>query len=603
MSTIPDYPVAPRALTGEEPLAAWQDGQQVSLPATRIKEFVAKDLQTIRDDPNIAAVGSDLKSTTSKIAAIAADLALGVGSKVVAVGTDLLLGGASKILNALGYAQRAEAAQTATVNALPSLRADIATLGIASPRSVSMLPLVAVGTDVPVWLDEGLLNAAGLAPGLVNKIGAALPFGSATSLVDASMIPLVTVGSEVAVWLDKGKLAAAGVSDAFITTIVSQITGFVPIVASPSRSAMALRTDGRSLRKYARKKNTFAVDGTGITNVAMIGDSWTEFSAIPQHLANLHYADMARSGPGWISARSLRNGGGAPINGVTVTDSAGWTIFDGAPVDFSRVSPVRACGPDLFARSTTSATETLTISNLRATQNTIYCWDGNGTFRYRANGGAWTVKAGGGTNTVTKVTIAGLADVDANGNPAFHTVDIDTTGNTGTVEIYGFNALRPGAPGVVFHQIGNGSARGINYTDCKAHLAYFAAELAIDLAYVFLGTNDYVASAGTASYATGFTDIVQGLCPTAGIVICNPPRCKVPDGVPAITQFQYRDAAYQVAAQNGWEFYNGYDSWEPYTVEQPLGRWVDAVHTGYNVPNASSRSISKGMFATLPKDT
>jgi hypothetical protein len=550
-------------------------------------------------DANVVAVGTDLRATASKIAIVATDLLLGATSKILAVGTDLLLGATSKIANALGYAQRAEAAQTATVAALPSLRADIGTLGIGNSRSASMLPIVSVGGDVPLWLEEGLLNAVGLAPSLVTKVGASLPFGSATSLIDASMIPLVTVGSDVAVWLDKGKLAAAGVSDALITTIVSQINGFVPTSASPSRGAMAIRTDGRSLRKYARKKNTFAVSGTGVLTVAQIGDSWTQFSAIPQDLANLHYADMAKSAPGWLSVGHTLNNGGYFINGVTFARSDGWTLFDGAPLDFSRAVPPRACGPDIFALYTTTATASLTLGNWRATQITIYYWNGNGSFRYRIDGGVWTTITGTGANAKAKVTVSALPDVDGAGKPIFHTLDIDTSGNTGTVEIYGFNALSPSTPGVVFHQIGNGSARGINYTDCKAHLAYFAADLAIDLAYVLLGTNDYNASAGTTSYATGITDIVQGLCPAAGIVVCSPARCKIPDSPPAISQVQYRDAAYQLATQYGWEFFNAYDAWEPYEVEKLFGMWSDELHLGYNASNAGSRRYAKGQFATI----
>ena len=349
------------AVAAMQPLLdAARTARDASFAAAVRAETAATAAGTSASNVNVAAVGTDLRATASKIAIVATDLLLGATSKILAVGTDLLLGGASKIANALGYAERAEAAQTATVAALPGLRADIGTLGIGNSRSASMLPIVSVGVDVPLWLEEGLLNAAGLAPSLISKVGAALPFGSATSLIDASMIPLVTVGSDVAVWLDKGKLAAAGVSDALITTIVSQINGFVPTSASPSRGAMAIRTDGRSLRKYARKKNTFAVSGTGVLTVAQIGDSWTQFSAIPQDLANLHYADMAKSAPGWLSVGHTLNNGGYFINGVTFARSDGWTLFDGAPLDFSRAVPPRACGPDIFALYTTTATASLT---------------------------------------------------------------------------------------------------------------------------------------------------------------------------------------------------------------------------------------------------
>jgi hypothetical protein len=478
-------------------------------------------------------------------------------------------------------------------------KADMAKVGIGNARSASMIPVQVVGSDVVLWLEEGLLNAAGIAPGLITKISAALPFGSSAALVDASMIPLAIVGTDVVVWLEKGKLSAAGVSDALIATIVSQITGFAPINSTPSRGNMVIRTDGRSLRKYARKKNTFAVSGTGVLTVAQIGDSWTQFSAIPQDLANLHYADMAKSAPGWLSVGHTLNNGGYFINGVTFARSDGWTLFDGAPLDFSRAVPPRACGPDIFALYTTSSTASLALANWRATQITIYYWNGNGSFRYRIDGGAWTTITGTGANAKAKVTVSALPDVDGAGKPVFHTLDIDTAGNTGTVEIYGFNALSPSTPGVVFHQIGNGSARGINYTDCKAHLAYFAADLAIDLAYVLLGTNDYNASAGIASYATGIIDIVQGLCPTAGIVVCSPARCKIPDSPPAISQIQYRDAAYQLATQYGWEFFNAYDAWEPYEIEKLFGMWSDELHLGYNASNAGSRRYAKGQFATI----
>jgi lysophospholipase L1-like esterase len=103
-------------------LEAARTEKAAALAAAVRAELAASSAAETAANPNVTAIAGDLRSSTSKIAAVALDLLLGATSKIAVVATDLALGATSKIANALGYAQRAETAMSRAESAAASAR-------------------------------------------------------------------------------------------------------------------------------------------------------------------------------------------------------------------------------------------------------------------------------------------------------------------------------------------------------------------------------------------------------------------------------------------------------------------------------------------------
>ncbi|MCC2673284.1 MAG: hypothetical protein K0R58_231 [Ramlibacter sp.] len=437
-----------------------------------------------------------------------------------------------------------------------------------APVGTSRVPLVEdeVG-NVAVWLEDGLLAAMGLSEDLVAAIQEdvgidAVPSGS-------GMVPLFTDEDEqVPLWLENGLLDGLG----FGSTLAAEIEGMAAAAVnlrapanSPTSSELPNVTDGRSLYSW-RTKLAQILRGTTVAQAKIIvmGDSWAERLPIPQALADILYAAYTqKSGEGWIALFDV-----APLNAVAVT-SSGWTTYDGSDT----TAPASHCGFDGKALIATGTAATYGITNLTTTDLAIYYVNGNGTFRWRVDGGAWTAVAGTGTGAIAKVSITGLSNTT-------HTVDIDLTGNTGTVTLCGFRATCPAVKGVEVSKAGNGSLTGADLAMYVAdNVATYMADILPDVVLVILGTNDARLSESTPTeYIAALTTLVaqvRSTSPNTAFIFVAPPDNAVAEVEPLT---DYRDALYEFCVGNGYEFYNMYDEWSDYTTMNALGAWADTLH-------------------------
>ena len=145
-NTIPDYPPAQQPLAGDEQLAAWQNGKQVSLSVKPITDAAVGSAKAwaqsatppdpldptsksakswvnlLLGNTGFLAVATDVLSAgASKILAVGADLLLGASSMIAIVAADLALGASSLIGQAPANAAAAAASAAAAAAAAASV--------------------------------------------------------------------------------------------------------------------------------------------------------------------------------------------------------------------------------------------------------------------------------------------------------------------------------------------------------------------------------------------------------------------------------------------------------------------------------------------------
>ena len=457
--------------------------------------------------------------------------------------SDLAETGSAKIMTS------SERTKLAGVDASLAAKAD--SIAIDQADMGPRLALVAVGGKVPLSLDQnGLLDAAGLAPHLVTSI-----LGAVMTQVDVTgpNLPLIVEGNNVVMWRKAdGTLQGIGLSGSTSTAFAPQVTA----------DATPAATDGRTLSK-ARAKAAAVRAGSGSLVVAGIGDSWMQGVPIPNAIQAWLASTFGDCDKGWIHANTAGH-----WSGTSLTASGGWTQVDG-DVDNA---PSFGQGPDGQMLYATGTSDTLTIVTQVATDLKFFTRKYGGTWRYRIDGGSWTTVAEGASDGSLRVTsVTGLSS-------ASHTINIDLTGNGGTVAWCGAHAFRAAAK-AQFLKMGNGGLTGYD-----ARL-YFAASqaaftaLAPDLVFVFLGTNDYIyAESPPSEYKLALAAIITTLraaCgANVGIVLVAPALSNSTPVSAPLSQF--RDAAYQVALAQGVEFLNLYDLIAPYATDASV--WTDSRH-------------------------
>lgn len=364
------------------------------------------------------------------------------------------------------------------------------------------------------------------------------------------LVPLfVTSDGKVPLWLEDGLLAAKGLSPALSA-------GLVPPVTVPAY------TDSRTMYKWRARLTTAAgASPTGLARVALLGDSWAEMSTIPSAMKAMVSGGNTDAGGSWQSVSINNRLGGA------FTRSAEWNYVDGGAVDISG----QPTGIDGQAIYTTSAVATATLSGVNATEFKIYYRKGSGTFRYRIDGGSWVAVVGDNSNTLGVVSLAGLANTS-------HTIDFDTTGNSGTAYLLGVYA-KQGSAGIEVLKIGNSGLRGSMLRKWVSNVGPIAATLDIDLAIIILGTNDYRYADSTVSeYKSALRELIVQLragTPTMSILLVAPADTAGSSVTPLTS---YRDAMYAVANLDGCEFLNMHDMFGLYAQTNALGLWADDLH-------------------------
>lgn len=421
--------------------------------------------------------------------------------------------------------------------------------------------------NVPVWLIDGKLGAAGIDGGTADRVinaSSALPAYPMAS----SLVALVEdeVGN-VPVWLDQGKLDAIP-SDSFANRV-----GDIAIKA-------VRNTSGNTLYGLRIKKAKLAKAVSGRAVGMMIGDSWSERYSIPRTLADRMFAEWGpRAGAGWVQ---LHTDPASRWENMVVTRS-GWTEFDASG------TLSYGCGVDGIAYYTSSSTATASITNVQDTSGKVFYFDGTGTFTIGV-GATTTTITGTGTGEYRSAVIPGLT-------AGLDTVSINTVGNTGVVSLHGFLFETSTTTGCMVHKCGNGGSwagQHINYI--TPQVQHFAAALNPDFIIVNLGTNDFIQSRSAAMYTTalnGIIDAWRAELPNIGIILVSPP---VPNASGSTPMIDFRNAMRDVSKNKGVEWYDLYDDMpKTWAVGNALGWWVDPYH-----PNdVGAEQIVNSMFELI----
>lgn len=340
--------------------------------------------------------------------------------------------------------------------------------------------------------------------------------------------------------------------------------------SGPASSNLPACTDGRGMSAWRGKLANLAKSVAARSGGLFMGDSWAEYYRLPQALADRLYARAGKAGDGFISVSALTSGNGKALNSIGMTRSASWVGYDAS----NGSAPATACGPDGQAISTTATDQTVQITNLTCTTFKIFYWNTTGTFRYRIDGGAWTAVTGDGSDTKGVVNRTGLSNTA-------HTIDIDTTGNAGTVLLCGYYATVASANGVEFSKMGNAAITGAQQALFAAtFIAPWVAEFATpDFAVIALGTNDYKNAGNTpATYREGVEAMiaaVRSVNPRCAVILIAPADT---NGTPVLPLTDYRDEAYAIAIEHGCEFWNMHDEWGTWAQENAAGQWADDFH-------------------------
>lgn len=334
---------------------------------------------------------------------------------------------------------------------------------------------------------------------------------------------------------------------------------------APRGSNASIMTDGRTLHRWRGEVAKLKAGVAGAKpKLLLAGDSWNELDPIPKALRARIAEDYPMSGWGWwpaVAGARFANAGAGYSRGGT------WTSTD---VTATGSLPYGS-GLDGNMLTTTGTTETATFTNVQLTELRIFTRNHGGTWRYRVDGGAWSVVTDSNDGALKVTTIVGLSD-------ASHTIEIDTVGNTGRVAIAGYYLTRTAA-GIEVLRAGNGGSMGSHMSLIAPNIQDIAANLQPDLVMTILGTNDYRTSgAGVATYIAGLRamrDAYRAAVPDCGFLFVSP---ALSGGAVVTPQAQYRDALYEMCLADGHEFYNMTDDWPAYAVSNAQGLWTDSLH-------------------------
>nr|WP_162994869.1 GDSL-type esterase/lipase family protein [Klebsiella variicola] len=416
--------------------------------------------------------------------------------------------------------------------------------------SVNKVPLFNDEDDnVPVWLENGKLNAVALDDNLRDVSDTSFPGKVPLFHDDEGNVP---------VWLEDGKLNAVALHEGLLAGVLTN---------EEFNSAMqkrVLNTTGATAWKYRAKKSKLELSLPSKLKIGFTGDSWTEHNTIPQVFADYFYSKYGKSGDGWIQ---LNIDNPNQINGI-VLNRNGWAVYD-ASGNAAPAFPTAMDGMYIYTNTTTS---TLTLSNLFSSSVQIFYYDNNGAFRYSLNGGTPVIVTGSGTNKIVSVTISGLDVAVAT------TISIDSAVNAGTVVIYGFYSEGTGN-GVEINKMGNGGITAPQYIKTLPFLSQTGAVVAPDLLIMIIGTNDFRTSVTLQAFRDSLSSWIEAwkaIIPDSSIIMVAPPQCNASGANPLSS---FRDVMRDVAINEGVEFYSMYDFMNTsYAKSNAQGLWKDNLH-------------------------
>ncbi|EQB4445669.1 GDSL-type esterase/lipase family protein [Pluralibacter gergoviae] len=416
-----------------------------------------------------------------------------------------------------------------------------------SPRKV---PLCADRNDnVSAWFEDGEFNAMALHNNLRDIRDVPHP---------KKIAMCHDINGSVAVWIEDGKLNAMALHDNLLKDLLT-----LREFESRMQSRMTISA-GNTLWKYRAKKAKLELGQNAKISIGFSGDSWTEHDTIPQAFADYLYQKYGKAGNGWIQ---LNIDNPNQLNGITL-QRAGWSVYDASATSAAPQFPTAMDGQYIYATGTAA---TLSVSKLSDAALRVFYYDGNGTFRYSVNGAAPVTIAGAGTNKIISASIP-LNDAVQN------TVNIDLTGNTGTVVIYGFHSTGPDT-GIEINKMGNGGIMAEQYIKTLPYLAQTAATVNPDVLVLVIGTNDFRQSASLQGFRDGLTWWVQAwqaVAPDAAIILVMPAQCNA-SGTNPLSAF--RDIMRDVSEKLGVEYFSLYDHMTTsYAKANTAGLWRDNLH-------------------------
>ena len=414
--------------------------------------------------------------------------------------------------------------------------------------------------NVPIWMDRSRLDAAGIGPVLQNVVKSTSDVLIQSYLnqndLTSDYFPLyIDSNGNVPIWMDRSRLDAAGIGPVLQQKIYDLISNKINI---PDSSFI----EGDQY-KFTFKKGRLAAGQSVSLNLGVGIDSWGERSTIPQAIINI--LGGVFKDPGWINCSTRSDG---VMAGITLTVN-NFTKYDGDNEN-NNAPPQYGAGPDGNAYYNVNTIGTLTWSNVTATDLSLFYYDGTGSFTITIDGGSPVTITGANTSTAKKYDITGLTATS-------HTVLITSSG-TGVVSIlgmYGKNGAKNS--GITVSRMGNGGAMASDYLYWKDWISPIVSNFDLDLFFMIVGTNDFRKSAGITEYINGLQVVIDKYKEaTPGICIClvSPAQSNA-SGSPALSE--YDKAMRELAVKNNVNMISLYQLF-PKTYDNSSGAWVDSLH-------------------------
>ncbi|TCQ28273.1 SGNH/GDSL hydrolase family protein [Rhizobium sp. PP-CC-3G-465] len=377
----------------------------------------------------------------------------------------------------------------------------------------------------------------------------------------SDLAPAISVHSvrQPLLYSDKGGVAAFLDEDGIDFPKVSKALKAKLLPRQAMSSGQSLH---RVRSKIARMK--FGISPEKI-KVLVIGDSWVQGDPISRGLMTEMTRDFPISDTGFMSSRGTAFA--VALTSATLVTSGGWTITnatDGTTYPFGT-------GPDGQVLYTTATNQTISVAGLKATSIKILRNQFGGKWRYRVDGGSYTVVTDATGGAQAAITISGLADVD-------HTLDIDTVGNTGTVSFAGLYAER-NVSGIEINRFGAGGMDAARMQFYIPNMQLAISLIQPDLVITVLGTNDAGSPVSTpdvyADVLGDLTTLVKSIVPDCGVLHVIPP---VNAGAVLNPLSAYRDAIIDLCETNGSEYLSLVDTFGSYDQGNALFLWSDTLH-------------------------
>lgn len=453
---------------------------------------------------------------------------------------------------------------------------------VPGPYRSSYIPLFHDANDrVPLWLKDGLPDAAGLGPNLRADV-ATIPNQWAQQYLaqmnfSTRYFPLFHDQNEnVPMWCVNGvpDMPAVGPDlQRFILQLVGNASG-------GTASADKYFIQGDLFKFIFKRGRMFSGDSVSL-NFAFTGDSWTEKNTIPQSLLNV--LGGAFKDPGWISCSARTD---AVMAGISRAVVSGFSTYDGGSNNINK--PPYGSGPDGNAYYNNNAVGTIIWTGITATELSVWYYDGNGVFTITVDDNEPVTITGGGTNASKRYDFSGMS-------ATAHKVVIASTG-VGVVCIHGiYGKNSANARGITVSRMGNGGAIASDYTNFNEWIAPVASYIDLDMLFVVIGTNDFRLSKGLVQYKTGIETIINAYkSATPGICIClvSPGRCNA-TGTPALEE--YDKAMREIAIEHNVNLISGYQLF-PKTYDNSGGAWEDTLHLSSKGAYILTRTMKDKFF-------